>query len=148
MSQLILSLILNKKDEDRHFSYHVRSFLFQTSNHYKIVQIDDELSYKNVQTERIANAKNDRKSCDTDFKSFKIYRSKFKKYMISTRFVKKLSKLAMRIFTSQKTRFLNYIFFDERLLQKQSNQITIFIFSKFTPYFEKIRIKTEIILCI
>ena len=67
--------------------------------------------------------------------------------MTLTRFVKKFSKLAMKIFTLQKICFLNYILFDERLLQKQSNQITTFIFSKSTPHFEVTCIKTEIILC-
>ena len=67
--------------------------------------------------------------------------------MTLTRLVKQFSKFAMKIFTSQKIRFLNYILFDKRLLQKQSNQITTFIFSKLTSYFEVISIKTEIILC-
>ena len=66
--------------------------------------------------------------------------------MTLIRFVKKLNDVAMRIFTSQTIRSLNYTLFDERLLQKQNNQITTFIFSKFTSYFEIIRIKTEIIL--
>ena len=66
--------------------------------------------------------------------------------MILTRFVKKFSKFTMTIFTSQKIYFLKYISFDERLLQKQSNQITTFIFSKFTLHFEITRIKTETIL--
>ena len=48
MSQLILSLILNEKDEDRHLSHHVHSLLFQISNYYEIVQIDDKLNYKNI----------------------------------------------------------------------------------------------------
>ena len=109
------------------------------------MQIDDKLNYKNIWTKKIANAKNDRRNRDANFKIFKIYCSKFKKYMTLTRFVKKLSKLAMKIFTSQKTCFLNYILFDERLLQKQSNQITTFIFSKFISHFEIIRIKIKII---
>ena len=142
-----LFFISSEKDEDRHSLYHVRLFSFQTSNHYEIVQIDDESSYKNIWTERIVNVKNDRRNRDTDFKIFRIYYSKFKKYMTLIRFVKKLNKLAMRIFMSQKIHFLNYTFFDERLLQKQSNQITTFIFLKFTSYFEITRIKTEIILC-
>ena len=88
------------------------------------------------------------KNRDANFRIFKIYYSKFKRYMTLTRFVKKFSKLGMRIFTSQKIRFSKYILFDERLLQKQNNQITTFIFSKFTSHFEIIGIKTEIILCV
>ena len=112
------------------------------------MKIHDESSYKNIWTEKIVNAENDWRNRDTDSKTFRIYRSKFKKYMTLTRLVNKLNKLAMRIFTSQKARFLKYILFDERLLQKQSNQITRFIFSKFIFHFEIIRIKIEIILYI
>ena len=68
--------------------------------------------------------------------------------MTLTRLVKKFNKLAMRIFTSQKTRSLNYILFDERLLQKQSYQITTFITSKFISHFGLTRIKIEIIFCV
>ena len=68
--------------------------------------------------------------------------------MTLIRFVKKFNKLVIKIFTSQKICSLNYILFDERLLQKQSNHITIFIFSKSTLYFEITRIKTEIIFCV
>ena len=67
--------------------------------------------------------------------------------MTLIRLVKKFNKFTIIIFTLQKIRFLNYIFFDERLLKKQSNQITTFIFSKFTFHFGVIHIKTEIILC-
>ena len=41
--------------------------------------------------------------------------------MTLIRLVKKLNKLIIKVFMLQKTRFLNYILFDERLLQKQSN---------------------------
>ena len=68
--------------------------------------------------------------------------------MMLIRLVKKFSKLAIKIFTSQKICSLNYTLFNERLLQKQSNQITIFIFSKFTLHFKVIRIKIKIIPCV
>ena len=109
------------------------------------MQIDDKLNYKNIWIKRIINAENNWKNCNADFKTLKIYRSKFKKHMTLIRLVKKFNKLAMRIFILQKIRFLNYILFDERLLQKQSNQIITFIFSKSTFYFGIICIKTEII---
>ena len=99
------------------------------------MQINSESSYKNIWTKKIANVENNRRSRDVDFKTLRIYRSKFKRYMMLIWVVKKFNKLAMRIFMSQKTRFLKLYSFQWTFITKakQSNH-NIYILKVYTSF--------------